>query len=113
MRVHARLVLVLFGLALAVPAWVVAAPLGDGGPASEEVSPQPPPHRHNGLFGWRHCVICQRARAKRESGVNVPPPPSLGPAAGVSGPVTGAHDHAVASAPRARACPEYARVRWS
>jgi hypothetical protein len=96
MRVHARLVLGVFGLALAVPAWVMADPPGDGAPAvTEEVSPQPPPHRHNGLFGWRHCVICQRARAKRESGVNVPPPPSLGPAAGVSGPVTGAHDHAM------------------
>ena len=35
MRVHARLVLVLFGLALAVPAWVVAAPPGDGDPAAE------------------------------------------------------------------------------
>jgi len=89
MRVHARLVLGLFGLALAVPAWVVAAPLGGGDPAVvEEVSPQPPPHQHNGLFAWRHCVICQRARAKAESGVNVPPPPSLGPAAGV-------HDHAM------------------
>ena len=41
---------------------------------------QPPPHQHKGLFGWRHCVICQRARAKAEYGVNVPPPPSLGPA---------------------------------
>ncbi len=85
MRVHARLVLGLFGLALAVPAWVVAAPLGDGDPASEEVSPQPPPHPHNGLFGWRHCVICQRARAKAESGVNVPPPPSAVPAPVVAG----------------------------
>jgi hypothetical protein len=94
MRVHARLVLGLFGLALAVPGWVVAAPPGDGDPViTEEVSPQPPPHRHTGLFGWRHCVICQRARAKRESGVNVPPPPSLGPAAGVQGPAAGVHDH--------------------
>jgi hypothetical protein len=96
MRVHARLVLGLFGLALAVPAWVMAAPFGDGDPpVSEEVSPQPPPHPHNGLFGWRHCVICQRARAKAESGVNVPPPPTLGPAAGVQGPVAAVHDHAV------------------
>jgi hypothetical protein len=93
MRVHARLVLVLFGLAMAVPAWVMAAPLGDGDPAAEQASPQPPPHKHNGLFGWRHCVICQRARAKAESGVDVPPPPSLGPAAGMQGPVAGVHDH--------------------
>ena len=99
MRVHARLVLGLFGLALAVPAWVVAAPPGDGDPAaSEEVSPQPPPHPHNGLFGWRHCVICQRACAKAESGVNVPPPPSIGPAAGMQGPVAAMHDHAMIAA---------------
>jgi hypothetical protein len=98
MRVHARLVLVLFGLALAVPAWVVAAPLGDGDPASEEVSPQPPPHPHNGLFGWRHCVICQRARAKAESGINVPPPPSLGPAGGMPAPAAGVYDHAMIAA---------------
>jgi hypothetical protein len=95
MRVHARLVLVLFGLAMAVPAWVVAAPLGDGDPAAEQVSPQPPPHKHSGLFGWRHCVICQRARAKAESGVDVPPPPSLSPGAGMQGPVAGVHDHVV------------------
>ncbi len=95
MRVHARLVLVLFGLAMAVPAWVVAAPQGDGDPAAEQASPQPPPHKHSGLFGWRHCVICQRARAKAESGIDVPPPPSLTPAAGMQGPVAGAHSHAV------------------
>ncbi len=32
-------------------------------------------HHHHGLFGWRHCVECQRARAHSADGVIVPPPP--------------------------------------
>jgi hypothetical protein len=71
-------------------------------------------HEHHGLFGWRHCVECQRARVKRRDGVDVPPPPSLGPgmampgqavatsggrcaaceAAAVSGPVMAVDPHA-------------------
>jgi hypothetical protein len=37
------------------------------------------PHNHKGLLGWRHCTECQRARAKAESGIDVPPPPSSMP----------------------------------
>lgn len=32
-------------------------------------------HHHHGLLGRRHCVECQRARAKAVDGVDVPPPP--------------------------------------
>jgi hypothetical protein len=34
-------------------------------------------HNHKGLLGWRHCVECQRARAKARYGVDVLPPPSF------------------------------------
>ena len=37
-------------------------------------------HHHKGLFGWRHCVECQRAWVKKHDGVDVPPPPSGSPA---------------------------------
>ena len=55
----------------------------------------PMPHRHKGLFGWKHCVECQRARVKQRDGVDIPPPPSQPGMAGmavqggmvVSGPV--------------------------
>lgn len=36
-------------------------------------------HKHKGLLGWKHCTECQRARAKAESGIDVPPPPSYIP----------------------------------
>ncbi|APW61113.1 hypothetical protein [Paludisphaera borealis] len=46
----------------------------------EAVAPAPAAkHNHKGLLGWRHCTECQRARAKAESGVDVPPPPSAAP----------------------------------
>ncbi len=48
------------------------------GPAANN-NEVPPPHRHKGLLGWRHCVECQRAYAKRHYGVDVPPPPSFAP----------------------------------
>jgi hypothetical protein len=47
-------------------------------PAPAPVVSQPAaamPHRHKGLFGWKHCVECQRARVKQQDGVDVPPPP--------------------------------------
>jgi hypothetical protein len=37
--------------------------------------PAAAPHQHKGLFGWRHCVECQRAYVKTHDGVDVPPPP--------------------------------------
>jgi hypothetical protein len=43
---------------------------------SVEDKPTPPKHHHKGLLGWRHCVECQRARAKARDGIDVPPPPS-------------------------------------
>jgi len=79
MRFRARLVLGLYGVALAVPAVVMAGPLGD----DESMGMQPPPqmqaeqHHHKGLFGRRHCVECQRARVKAQDGVDVPAPPSI------------------------------------
>ena len=33
-----------------------------------ENQPVPAQHHHKGLFGWRHCVECQRARVKRTTG---------------------------------------------
>jgi hypothetical protein len=85
MRVQAGLVLGVCCLALAVPAWVAAAPPddNDAGAAAASVAP---PHRHKGLFGWRHCVECQRAYVKAHDGVDIPPPPALG-ARGVGGQV--------------------------
>jgi hypothetical protein len=84
MRVQSRLVLGLYGLALAFPAWVVAAPPDDNEAAAASVVP---PHRHKGLFGWRHCVECQRAYVKSHDGIDIPPPPALGPQAGMHGQV--------------------------
>jgi hypothetical protein len=83
MRFRARLVLGLYGVALAVPGVVMASPAGDDEvvPGSMNMVPaqaEPAPHHHKGLFGRRHCVECQRAAAKRD-GVDVPPPPSLEP----------------------------------
>ena len=80
MRFHARLVLGLYGLALAVPAVVMAAPLGDDEAMPGAMGMAPPqaqaqPHHHKGLFGRRHCVECQRAYVKSHDGVDVPAPP--------------------------------------
>ncbi len=41
-----------------------------------ENQPVPAQHHHKGLFGWRHCVECQRARVKAHDGIDIPPPPS-------------------------------------
>jgi hypothetical protein len=84
MRFRARLVLGLYGVALAVPAVVMAGPLGDdeSAPGAMEMAPpqaQAQPHHHKGLFGRRHCVECQRAHVKAHDGVDVPPPPALEP----------------------------------
>jgi hypothetical protein len=77
MRIRARLVLGLYGVALAVPAVVMAGPLGD----DESVGAAPPAvkaeHHHKGLFGRRHCVECQRAYYKARDGVDVPAPPPI------------------------------------
>jgi hypothetical protein len=45
------------------------------GPATAASPPGMGAHQHHGLFGWRHCVECQRARARSADGVIVPPPP--------------------------------------
>ena len=95
MRSLARFGLSLCGLALA--AFSVAA--ADDNPPSIVSEPpssqtvQATGHHHKGLFGWRHCPECQRARAKKRDGVDVPPPPSTIPAAAMAGqvvPVQGA-----------------------
>ncbi len=81
MRIHSRLLLGMFGLALAVPTVTVAAPFGDdeGTYAAPGGQPQPQttPHHHKGLFGRRHCVECQRAYVKAHDGVDVPAPPPI------------------------------------
>lgn len=64
-------------------------------------------HNHKGLMGWRHCVECQRARAKAESGVNVPPPPSYIPQGRVVHQGHGhghGHDHAPAQVVGSTGC---------
>jgi hypothetical protein len=94
MRIHAGLLLGMCCLALAVPAVVVAGPLGDDdaayAPPGAESQPQPARHHHHGLFGRRHCVECQRAYVKAHDGVDVPAPPSMPPGAVVQGPVLAA-----------------------
>ena len=59
-------------------------------------------HHHKGLFGWRHCVECQRAWVKKHDGVDVPPPPSGLPASVanvpgsvVRGPAAADHGHGI------------------
>jgi hypothetical protein len=101
MRIHGRLLLGMFGLALAVPPLAVAAPFGDDAaptmaPGQPDAQAQPAPHHHHGLFGRRHCVECQRAYVKAHDGVDVPAPPPLEPGAMV-------HNHAM-GAP-AGSCP--------
>ena len=79
MRIHSRLLLGMFGLALAVPTAAIAAPFGDndGAYAAVDGQPQTTPHHHKGLFGRRHCVECQRAFVKAHDGVDVPAPPPI------------------------------------
>src|SRR5208337_5422558 len=91
MRFLARLGLGLCGLALLTSAVVKAD--DPAAPPSEAVVPQAAKvagHHHKGLFGWRHCVECQREYAKKRYGVDVPPPPSTAQAA-MAGPIV--HDH--------------------
>jgi hypothetical protein len=79
MRIHSRLLLGMFGLALAVPTVAGAAPFvdDDGAYAAPGGQPQTAPHHHKGLFGRRHCVECQRAYVKAHDGVDVPVPPPI------------------------------------
>jgi hypothetical protein len=77
---------------LAVPAVVMAGPLGD----EETMGMAPPqmkaePHTHKGLFGRRHCVECQRAYYKAHDGVDVPAPPPIEP--GMQGQVISNGEH--------------------
>ncbi|MGZ3336183.1 MAG: hypothetical protein ACXWOV_13760, partial [Isosphaeraceae bacterium] len=92
MRFLARLGLGLCGLALVTSAVVKAD--NPAAPPSDAVVPQTAQvagHHHKGLFGWRHCVECQRAYAKKRDGVDVPPPPSTAAAAAMARPIV--HDH--------------------
>jgi len=92
MRFLARFGLGLCGLALIASAVVKADdPAVGPGDAAVPQDAQVAGHHHKGLFGWRHCVECQRAWAKKRSGVDVPPPPSSAMAAAMAGPVV--HDH--------------------
>ena len=89
MRIHCRLLLGMFGLALAIPMAAAAAPFGDddGANAVAAGQPQPAPHTHKGLFGRRHCVECQRAYVKAHDGVDVPAPPPIAPGVMMNGQV--------------------------
>jgi hypothetical protein len=82
MRFRARLVLGLYGVALAVPAVVMAGPFGDDEAMPGKTVVQAPAqatseHHHKGLLGRRHCVECQRAYAKWHDGVDIPAPPPI------------------------------------
>ncbi len=112
MRVQARLILGVFSLVLAVPGWMAAARAGDDaqGPASvaaDTVDSGLAEHKHKGLFGWRHCLICQRMQAKKQYGIDIPAPPSADPVTGmISTPApmsASAHMHAAGS--MAASCP--------
>ena len=75
----ARFGLGLCGLSLvAAPAVRAQAPASPY-PANPPAAAQAAAHHHKGLFGYRHCVECQRAYVKAHDGVNVPPPPSALP----------------------------------
>lgn len=94
MRFLARLGLGLCGLALVTSAVVKAD--DPAAPPSDAVVPQAAQvagHHHKGLFGWRHCVECQREYAKKRYGVDVPPPPSTAAAAAMARPIVHDHNH--------------------
>ncbi len=88
MRFLARFSAGLCGLALVTSAVVKAD--DPAAPPSNTAVPQAAQvagHHHKGLFGWRHCVECQRAYAKKRDGVDVPPPPSTPAGAAMAGTV--------------------------
>ena len=92
MRSLAGSTLILCGLALAMAAAVRAddaAPMAGNSaiPQNSQVSG----HHHQGLLGWRHCVECQRAMAKKRDGVDVPPPPMTAAGAAMGGALV--HEH--------------------
>jgi hypothetical protein len=107
MRFLARVGRGLCGLSLvAVPA-VMAQPPSSPDPASRPAPAQAPGHHHKGLFGYRHCVECQRAYAKAHDGVDVPPPPSTLPAGVVPAgavPARAVHQHAAPGNVECAAC---------
>ncbi len=97
MRSLARLGLGVCGLALVTTAVVkaqdpAALPARTVVPQGGQVSG----HHHEGLFGWRHCVECQREMARKRDGVDVPPPPSSPYAAApMNGTIVHQHNGAV------------------
>src|SRR5208283_1730605 len=94
MRFLARFSVGLCGLALVTSAVVKAD--DPAAPPSDAAVPQAVQvagHHHKGLFGWRHCVECQRAWAKKHDGVDVPPPPSTPAAAAMAGTIVPDHNH--------------------
>jgi hypothetical protein len=80
------------------PITLEQAQVGTVAPAPAPVAAAPAAkHSHKGLMGWRHCVECQRARAKAESGVDVPPPPSYAPQGAIVHQGHTHHNHAQAT----------------
>jgi hypothetical protein len=102
MRLLVEVGLGLCGLVLVVPQAAKAGPPAPINPQSPGSSVRAPKHEHKGFWGWRHCVECQRARAKARDGVDVPPPPSTLPNGIIPGQVI--HDHGRDHAARCAAC---------
>jgi hypothetical protein len=92
MRILVRFGLGLCGLVLVASPVVQAGPPAMAPEGSLSADAQVTGHHHKGVFGWRHCVACQRAWAKKHDGVDVPPPPSSFPAGVIPG--QSVHKHA-------------------
>ena len=116
MRIHARLLLGMFGLAVSrsrrwrlrprsatTMADATTADSLNGQPQPQpQPQSQPAPHRHHGLFGRRHCVECQRAYVKAHDGVDVPAPPPIETGAMMHGQVDGRTGELVSDLPGER-----------
>ena len=74
MRMLARMCSTFTLVALAAPSVVSAQSMEPAPAPAQNVTVV---HDHSLLFGKRHCVECQRAKALKKHGVNVPPPPAL------------------------------------
>lgn len=86
MSIRGRIAMGFMGLAMVAPAARAGDPDdGTGAPSMAAAVDAPSrvtavaKHNHKGLFGWRHCTECQRARMKARDGVDIPAPPSLDP----------------------------------
>ncbi len=79
MSIRVRIATGFVGLAMVAPAAMADDPVDGPAVASTAPAPAVSRHTHKGMFGWRHCVECQRARARSRDGIDIPAPPSLDP----------------------------------